>query len=808
MINNYLKIAFRNLWKRKGFSAINIIGLAIGLATCLLIMLFVLDELSYDRFNKKADRIYRVDGEIKFGGNHFILAVSTDPMGPTVKKDFPQVEQYVRFRSNGGFLVKKGNENVQEENVVFADSTLFDVFTLPMIDGNASTALQQPNSVVITETIARKYFNTTQAAGKTFIINNRDNYTITGVIKDIPSQSHFTFDFFVSMATLAESRNNNWVSNNFNTYIVLKEGADPKKLEAQFDALVEKYVGPQVMALMSIDMNEFKKSGNYERHTLTPLTSIHLHSNKVAELGANSSIQYVYIFSAIAFFILLIACVNFMNLSTARSANRAREVGVRKVLGSLKNNLVKQFLTESILISCIALVLALALTFAMLPYFNQLAAKNIKLNLLASPWLVPVLLLLVLITGLLAGSYPAFYLSSFKPIQVIKGKLAAGFKTSRLRSGLVVFQFAISIILIIATIVIYKQLHFIQSAKTGFNREQVMVIHNSAPLGKKVNAFREEILKLPGVDNATITGYLPTSGSRNDNPVFADPTLDQKRAVSMQTWDVDEQYIPTLGMEMKAGRNFSKDFPTDSSGIIINEAALRLLGFTDPIGKSLYYMRDINKKDDVSALHIVGVIKDFNFNSMRQQVTPLALMLHANNGNMALRLSSANIHQVVAQIERKYKTMAPAEPFNYSFMDEDFNNLYRTEQRMGVIAISFSSLAILIACLGLFGLAAYAAEQRTKEIGIRKVLGATVSHITAMLSKDFLRLVIIAAVIAFPLAWWFMHSWLQDFAYRTNISWWVFIIAGIVAALIAVVTVSFQTIKAAISNPVKSLRSE
>jgi putative ABC transport system permease protein len=808
MFKNYFKIALRTLWKSKGFSAINIIGLAIGLATCLLIMLFVHDELSYDRYNKKADRIYRVDGDIKFGGNHFILAVAPDPLGPTLKKDFPQVEQFTRFRVNGGLLIKKGNENVQEEHVVFADSTLFDVFTLPMLDGSPATALQLPNTVVITETMARKYFNTTQAAGKTFIINNRHNYTVTGVIKDIPAQSHFNFDFFVSMSTLAESRNNNWVSNNFNTYIVLKEGADPKKLEAQFDALVEKYVGPQIMALMSIDLDEFKKSGNYDRLLLTPLTSIHLHSDKVAELGANSSIQYVYIFSAIAFFILLIACVNFMNLSTARSSNRAREVGVRKVLGSLKYSLVNQFLTESILISFIALVLALVLAFIMLPYFNQLSAKNIKLNVLASPWLLPVLLMLVLITGLLAGSYPAFYLSSFKPIQVIKGKLAAGFKTSRLRSGLVVFQFAISIILIIATMVIYKQLHFIQSHKPGFNRDQVMVIHNSTPLGNKAKVFREEVIKLRGVDNATLTGYLPTNGWRNDNPVFADPTLDQKRAVSMQTWDVDEQYIPTLGMELVAGRNFSKDFPTDSSGIIINEAALRLLGFTDPIGKPLYFMRDLNKKDDVSNLHIIGIVKDFNFSSMRQQVTPLALLLNANNGNMALRLSSTNLHQLVAQIENKYKNMAPGEPFNYSFMNEDFNNLYRTEQRMGVIAISFSALAILIACLGLFGLAAYAAEQRTKEIGIRKVLGATVSHITAMLSKDFLKLVIVAAVIAFPAAWWFMHSWLQDFAYRTSIPWWVFIMAGIVAALIAVVTVSFQTIKAALSNPVKSLRTE
>ncbi|HEX6426704.1 MAG TPA: ABC transporter permease [Niastella sp.] len=808
MFKNYLKIALRNLWKSKGFSALNIIGLAIGLATCLLIMLFVLDELSYDRYNKKAHRIYRVDGDMKFGGNHFILAVAADPMGPTLKKDFPQVEQYVRFRDNGGLLIKKGNENVQENRVIYADATLFDVFTLPMIDGNPQTALREPNSIVITETTARKYFNTTQVAGKNFVINNRDNYKITGVIKDIPSQSHFNFDIFVSLSTLEESRRNNWVSHNFNTYIVLKDGADPKQLEAQFDALVEKYAGPQLMQLLSTSIDELKKSGNYEHHLLTPLTSIHLHSNKVAELGANSSIQYVYIFSAIAFFILLIACVNFMNLSTARSANRAREVGVRKVLGSLKSNLVKQFLTESILISFIALILGLLLAWSMLPYFNQLAAKDIKLPILSNPLLLPILLSMVLITGLLAGSYPAFYLSSFKPIQVIKGKLAAGFKTSWFRSGLVVFQFAISIILIVATIVIYKQLHFIQSHKPGFNREQVLVIHNSGPLGNKAKAFREEVVKLPGVENVTMTGYLPTNGWRNDNPVFADPTLDQKRAVSMQTWDVDDQYIPTLGMELVTGRNFSKQFPTDSSGIIINEAGARLLGFTEPLGKTVYFMRDITNKNDISALHIIGIVKDFNFSSLRQSVTPLALMLDENHGNTALRISSTNIPNLVTMIEKKYKTMAPGQPFNYSFMDEDFNNIYRTEQRMGVIAIAFSGLAILIACLGLFGLAAYAAEQRTKEIGIRKVLGATVSNITAMLSKDFLKLVIIAAVIAFPLAWWAMHTWLQDFAYRTNISWWVFIMAGVLAAGIAIVTVSFQTIKAAIMNPVKSLRTE
>jgi putative ABC transport system permease protein len=808
MYKNYIKVAFRNLWKSKGFSAINIVGLAIGLATCLLIILYVLDELSFDRFHKKADRIYRVDGDIKFGGNHFILAVTSDPMGPTLKKDYPQVEQYVRFRNYGGILVRKGTENVQESKVIHADSTLFSVFTLPMIDGDAATALKDPNSIVITEKMARKYFNQTHVAGKSLFLNNEKNYKITGVIKDIPAQSHFRFDFFLPLSASDESRASSWVSNNFNTYIVLKEGADPKALEAQFDAMIEKYMGPQVKQVLSIDMSELKKSGSYVRYQLTPLTSIHLHSDKTVELGVNSSIQYVYIFSAIALFILLIACVNFMNLSTARSSNRAKEVGIRKVMGSLQSGLIKQFLTESMLISTISLVLALLIAWLMLPYFNHLAAKEITLSFITKPWLLPALVLLVFITGLLAGSYPAFYLSAFQPIQVIKGKLATGFKSSWLRSSLVVFQFAISIVLIIGTIVIYNQLHFIQSRKTGFNREQVLVLHETHPLGNQAKAFKEELTKLPGVVNATMTGFLPTNEWRNDSPLFPDPTLDSKRALSTQIWPADEQYIPTLGMEIVRGRNFSSQFPTDSTGIIINEAAAKLLGFDDPVNKNLYYLNNFTNNKDVTVFHIIGVVKDFNFNTMHQHVSPLVLLWKRNTDKMALRINTKNIPSLIAQIENKYKAMAPGQPFRYSFMNEDFNNLYRAEQRMGHISLTFAILAILIACLGLFALVAYAAEQRTKEIGIRKVLGATVRNITTMLSMDFLKLVCIASVIAFPLAWWAMHTWLNDFAYRTSISWWVFAIAGALAVLIAIVTVSFQAIKAALANPVNSLRNE
>lgn len=808
MFKNYLKVALRNLWKNKGFSAINIIGLSVGIAVCLLITLYVIDELSYDKFNTKADRIDRVDGDIQFGGNHFILAVAPDPMGPTLKKDFPQIEQYTRFRGYGGFLVKKGTENVQEDNVIYADSTLFDVFTLPMIDGDPGTALKDPRSIVITESTARKYFATiSNVVGKNFIINDSGNYKITGVIRDIPKQSHFRYDFFVSLSTSDESRQNNWISNNFNTYIVLKKGADPKALEAQFDALVDKYVGPQVKDVLNLNIEEFKKSGNFDRYLLTPLTQIHLHSNKVAELGANSNIQYVYIFSAIAMFILLIACVNFMNLSTARSANRAKEVGVRKVLGSFKKDLIRQFLMESLLVSFIALLLALLIAILLLPYFNQLSSKDISLSFISVPLLLPTLILIALVVGLLAGSYPAFYLSSFNPAQVLKGKIAGGFKRSWLRSGLVVFQFWISIVLIIGTVVIYKQLNYIQKMDIGYDRSQVLIVNNTYALGEQAKAFREEIEKLPDVRKATMTGYLPTSGSRSDSPLFPEATMNQKTAVSMQIWRVDENYVPTLGMQIAKGRNFSKQFLTDSTGIIINEAAAKLLGFKDPLNKSLYYLNDFNSKS-ITTYHIVGVVKNFNFNSLRENVTPLALTLGNETGSMAVRINAKNAASIISKIEAIYKKMAPGQPFAYSFMDEDFNRIYTAEQRIGNISVTFSIVAIVIACLGLFGLVTYAAEQRIREIGIRKVLGASISSIVGMLSVDFLKLVLVASFIAFPFAWYVMHQWLRDFAYRIDVEWWIFPFAGIIAIFIALLTIAFQAIKAAVSNPVESLRTE
>jgi len=807
MLRNFLKIASRNLLKNKFYTSINIIGLAVGLATCLLILLYVLDELSYDKYNSKANRIFRVNNEVKFGDNYFDMAVSPALLGTTMVKDFPQVEQYTRLRWYGGFLVKKGNENIEEGRVGFADSTLFDVFTLPVIAGDPKTALKAPHSLVITEKIAKKYFNSVDAVGKMMLINDTGNYKVTAVIEDIPSQSHFNFDIFVPMIENEGSNDDNWLSENWNTYILLKEHGDKEKIESQLNEFMEKHTAPMLKSTINQSMDEFRKGGGYVRANLTPLTAIHLHSNKLAELDGNGNVQVVYIFSAIALLILVIACVNFMNLSTARSSNRAKEVGIRKVLGTLRKSLVMQFLTESFLISLISLLFALVIAWLLLPYFNQLSGKNIHAGTIFQPNMLLSLTALIIIVGLLAGSYPAFFLSAFQPIDVLKGKLARGFKRSWLRNALVVFQFTISIILIFGTVVIYNQLSFIQNKDLGFDRNQVITINNTSALGEQAKTFREEAMQITGVQNATMSGYLPVNFNRSNDAFFLSPTLDQRSAISMQNWIVDENYVPSLGMQILQGRNFSPQFPTDSTAVIINEAAAKFLGTENLLNKKLYNFKDINTKA-LNEWHIIGVLKNFNFNSLRDVITPLALKLGSSNGNVSLRIQSTGIAGVIEQIKNKWQSMATGQPFSYSFMDEDFNRLYTTEQRTGRIFITFAILAILIASLGLFGLITFASEQRIKEIGIRKVLGADVRSIVTMISKDFVKLVLIASVIAFPVAWWAMSKWLEDFAYRVNIGWWVFALAGSVAILIALITVSFQSVKAAMANPVQSLRTE
>lgn len=806
MFKNYFKVALRSLWKSKGFSAINIFGLAIGLATCLLITLYVVDELSYDHYNKKAERIYRINSDIKFGGGDLRLTVTSDPMGAVLKKDYPQVEEYTRvYNSEGSKLVKKGNQYITEERIAYVDSTFFRVFTLPAISGDTETALNEPNTVVLTESSSKKYFNTTDVVGKTIEISNNP-YKITAVIKDIPRTSHFNFGFLLSM----DNVNYQWgsfLSNNFQTYIVLQKGVDYKAFEKNFITVIDKYLLPQAKQFMQINsMDDFKKAGNKLEYTLMPLLDIHLHSDRFPELGTNGNIQYVYIFSAVALFVLLIACINFMNLSTARSANRAKEVGIRKVLGTEKKTLVQQFLLESILTVIIALIIGIGIAALVLPLFNDVSAKSFSAKDFVSGRIVLFILLVPFVVGVLAGIYPAFFLSRFKPVTVLKGSSVGIFKKSNLRSVLVVVQFATSIILIIGTVVVYRQLQYIQNKNLGFNKEQVLIINGTGALQKNAEVFKNEVRNLPGVTSASFTGYLPVSSSaRSDNSFSKSAVMDSKTGVNMQRWTVDYDYINTLGMQMIQGRNFSKEFGSDSSGVIVNETAAKLLGFSSPLGEKIY---TYNNRNEPIAYNIIGVVKNFHFESLRQNIGPLCMMLGDARFLTSFKVSTSNIQALVKQIESKWKVMAPGMPFSYRFLDDSFDEMYRSEQRVGKIAITFAVLAILIACLGLFGLVTYAAERRIKEIGIRKVLGATISNIIGMLSKDFLLLVVIAAVISFPIAWWGMNQWLQDFAYRIDISWWIFIIAGLMAAVIALITVSFQAIRAALANPVKNLRTE
>ncbi len=807
MIRNYLKIAFRSLWKNKGFTFINIAGLAIGLSCFILIALYVVDELSYDRFYPNAERIYRVDADIKFGGNQLNLCVSSDPMGPTLKKDYPQVEEYTRlYASEGDKLVRKGNDYIREEKIVYADSTFLNVFPQKVISGETKDALDAPNTVVISETAAKKYFSTPDAAGQIIEIDKKP-FKVTAVIKDMPHNSHFHFDFILSMKNV-DYNWNSFLSNNFQTYILLKPGTDYKAFDRNFTQLIDKYILPQAKQFMNIgSMDEFKKAGNNLDYFLTPLTKIHLYSNRFPELEANGNIQYVYIFGAIALFILLIACINFMNLSTARSASRAKEVGIRKVLGTEKKNLVTQFLSESTLMSVISLVLALIIAYFVLPLFNNIASKSLSLDSIVVSRFLPFLVALPFLVGLLAGLYPAFFLSKFKPVVVLKGKINAGFKKSFLRSGLVVFQFFTSIVLIIGTVIVYKQLHFIQTTNLGFSKDQVLMIDGAGALGKNDETFKNEVLGLQGVKSATVSGYLPVASSRSDNTYSKDAVMDPKNALSMQSWVVDYDYINTLCMQIVQGRNFSKDFGTDSSAVILNETAANVLGYADPIGKKLYQNVD-ETGIRMTAYTIIGIVKDFHFESLHENIYPLGLKLGHNNSEMSFKIAGTNIKPLISQIQSKWKALAPGMPFSYRFLDDAFNKMYRSEKRVGQVSITFSILAILIACLGLFGLVTYMAEQRTKEIGVRKVLGASVPNIVTMLSKDFLKLVAIASLFAFPVAWWVMHRWLQDFAFRIKIEWWVFILAALIALLIALLTVSVQAIKAALANPVKSLRTE
>lgn len=813
MIKNYLTIAVRSLLKNKVYSTINIVGLAMGLTCFILISMYILDEVSYDRFYPNAERIYRVNTDIRFGGTDLKLPLSSDPLGPVLKKDYPQVEQFVRlYTSEGAKQIKKGASFIRENDVAYADSTFFDVFQIPVVSGNLKTALQNPGSIAISEKSALKYFNTSEAVGKTLEIgvDKHELYKVTAVYKDIPENSHFNLDFILPIQNLNYTFGN-FISNNFYTYILLKDKEDYHAFDKVFDQVLNKYILPQVSQFVQLNsIDDFKKAGNKYDYSLIPLTDIHLKSARASELKPAGNIQYVYIFSVVALFMLAIACINFINLTTARSANRAKEVGIKKTLGSERTSLIMQFITESTLTSYLAFVMALIFVIVLIPQFNEITSKSFSLTTLLRSEYLPFLLLLPLIVGIAAGYYPAFFLSSFQPIVAMKSKFSGGYQKNSLRDILVTFQFVISLVLICGTIVIYQQLNYIQTKNLGFGKDQVLIVNGTAVLKNGTEAFKEEVSKISGVKSASNAAYLPVDNSSRNEHVFSkEPIMDAKNGFNMPFWRVDYDYIKTLSMQMRQGRDFSRDFgAADSSKVIINESAAKFLGYAEPIGQKIYSNDGKPGLTKVTAYEIVGVVKNFHFESLRQTVGPMCMVLGYSNWNLAFKIDGKDVPSVISQIEASWKKRSPETPFSYKFLDESFDQMYRSEQRVGKIALTFAALTMFIACLGLFGLVTYIAEQRTKEIGVRKVLGASTFNIVSLLSNDLLRLVLLAILIAFPLAYYFMQTWLQNFAYGVSISPWVFVYTGLGAILVAFATIGYKAVLAALTDPIISLKTE
>ena len=805
MLQNYLKTAWRSLWRHKVFSLINIVGLGVGIGCCLLIALFVTDELAFDAFHAKSDRIYRVISEIKQVSDGSVSKNTGNgwPLGRELKDTYPEIEEVVYLRQPRYAIKHRGQYYF--ENIITADNNFLQVFSFPLLKGNPHTALAEPNSLVLSEKMAYKYFGREEALGKTLVLNDSLLFRVTGVVKNVPAQSHLQFDALVSFATFTARNshfytNQGWFDLNMYNYVLLRPGTNVAAFSAKVKGLAMAKAG------------EFYSQFGYEcAVTLQPLKEIYLHSADTGNgLGPVGNINTVYLLSAIAGFILLIACINYMNLATARSVERAKEIGIRKVIGSTQGALVQQFLTESFLTCLLAFMLALELAVLLMPYFNQLAGKQYIFNHLLSLEIIRLLAILLVVVSLLAGLYPAFVLARFQPIQVLKGVFRTGKSGVSLRKGLVVFQFAISCILILSTLVVTRQLMYMQNQDLGFTKNQVLVIDASktpyAGRAQQYQAFKQTLRTHAAVKEVAAALTLPgRSGWRGQ--LVVPEGRPQDDMLSVEYLAADQDFVPALGLQIIAGRNFSPDFATDQEeALLINEAAVREMNFGSPekaIGKH------INSPSGYPEGVVVGVVKDYHQHGLQEKIRPVVVDMNPNAFQVfALRIKPQEVAATLAHLKKTWHQFFNGYTFEYYFLDEDFAQQYEKEARLAKMAAGFAALAIFIAGLGLFGLVAFTTVQRTKEIGIRKVLGASVPNIVLLLSKDFLKLVLLANVIAWPLAWWAMHHWLQNFAYRIQVGVGLFALTGIIALLLAFITLSFQAIKAAVANPVQSLRSE
>jgi len=799
MIKNYLKVAIRNLIKHKGYAFINILGLAVGIAASVLIFLYILNEMSYDAFHEKADRTYRLTADWSNKGDSRIHQLGTPfILAKTIRENYPQVEAITQLSGPlGDVIVRYRDIAFKETDVFCAEPSFFDVFSFPLLEGNPETSLEDTNKLIITQSLAQKYFGDEEPLGKTIEMQASDEkilFEVTGVMADIPQNSHFRFDMLVSMKTVYPEPSMNWTWNNYTTYVTLQEGVTQSLMEEKF---------------VEIDRVYFE--GGREHipwiWTLEPITRIHLHSDLATGNQPNSSIAYIKLFTVVAFLILLIAGINFVNLATARSARRAKEVGLRKVVGSLRRQLVNQFLGESVLMSLFALVLAVILIQAALPFYQNLTGKNLALSYFGNPFVIPGLLGLALSLGILAGLYPAFFLSSFKLTDVLKGSQFAGRGRGALflRNGLVVFQFVMSVLLIIGSLVIFRQLDYIKNQRLGFDKEHVVVIHNADTLGSQLEAYAERLKQRSDVLGVTAVRSVPGRGTPNWG--IGVEGIGRERPMNMNFMTCDQDFAEVLSIKMLEGRFMSREFPSDKDAVVINKKAADYFGIADPVGKKLRIWW--TKKD----LTIIGIIDDFHFESLHRDVRAMGYLLpeaidSTRRPFLLVKVRSRVTSDVLSGLRKTWESMTAGLPFEFTFLDEKVNSLYQNDNRAGKIVTLFSFLAIFVSCLGLFGLAAFVAEQRTKEIGVRKVLGAPLSSILWLLTGQFVKWVIVATLIAWPLGYWVMNRWLQGFAFRTTLSVWIFLVSGLGAMIIAALSVSSQVLKAALTNPAESLKYE
>lgn len=809
MIKNYLIVALRNLWRHRGYTLINIFGLTIGLASSIFILLYVVNELTYDKFHDKSDQIYRIWISGSMPATEMRHAVSSPPMAEALLNDYPEVENAVRMRKSGGWLVKKGDRVFQEtdDDFIFADSSFFDVFSFDLLKGDPKTCLRDPRSIVLSEEYATKYFGDEDPIGQTLKIEQDTNLSvITGVMADFPQNSHFHYNMIGSLSTLGNSRSTNWVNHNFYTYVVLKEGTDPVEFESRLREMVLKYVGPTIVQFMGVDIEQFEAAGNSYGYKAQKLTDIHLHSDLQYEHEPNGNPLYVYVFLVAAILILVIAGVNFMNLATARSTIRAREVGLRKVVGSKRSQLIGQFLTESVVLSLMALIFAIILVFLFLPAYNNMIQLNLGFFIFSKGWILPVLISFAIFVGVAAGAYPAFVLASFRPAAVFSSEKKASSRKSLLRSMLIVLQFTVTIVILMGTIIVNRQLNYMQNKDTGFAKEDLLIIKRSDALKNRIDAFKKEVVQHANVLSAANTTSIP-SYQYSDNAHWLEG-WDRTEIFTLATSRVSYDYDQALDLELVEGRFFSREFPSDSFGVVVNEATVAGLGLDDPLTTRFV---DFNNDGSENYLPIIGVVKDFHFESMHDEIKPMAIHFMRGNyeGVLAIRLGDGNRSETISFIQAKWEEFNSDYPFDYFWMDEQFDTMFATERRTGQILMVFSFLSIFITCLGLLGLISYTTNQRTREIGIRKIMGASVDIVMRMLSREMLKLLGISALISIP-AYFGVKAWLQKFAYHINfqvgIFFLVLFLVVISVMLLSLLTVSYHSYRAATANPADSLK--